>query len=243
MSSIEAFTNFVKDRAFAVDDLKQFADVIEPVQELDGSRGYRLKRPRTGDTVVRERIIHRCKMLMYYTWHSRDYVKKILVEQGIADFARSGKLVNEYLEKSRDLQISSYLANENKHAGIDDSQKWATDLAPRYGDIYVCGIMRGFPLRMTPTAAFISKSEPQFELTGFAQVDDQRFPFVDFVWTVSCVIEDKDKNILGHAVSICERGFQTWLHLLREHGVDVPREAGSGLNTDTALLVFSKKRS
>jgi hypothetical protein len=129
--------------------------------------------------MTRERITYHLQMLMHFTWHSRDYVKKILVDQGVTDFAGCGKLLNGYIEKSRDLQVCSYLANEYKHAGVDDTQKWATDLAPRYGDIYVCGIMESFPGRMKPTVAFTSKSEPQLELApGSSMISNFRSPIL-----------------------------------------------------------------
>jgi hypothetical protein len=243
MSPIETFTNFLKDRAYAVEDLAELSEVIETVNEADGSQGYRLTQARTGDTVSPERIRHRCKMLLYYTWHSRDHVKKILISDGHSDAQNVGMLLNSYVRDSNDLQICSYLANEYKHAGVDDSQKWALEMAPRYGDIYVFGIMQSFPLRLKPTYMFTRKNSADFELTGFAEIDGQRFPFANFNWTVSCVIEDKNGNVLGDAVSICERGFQTWLRALRQCGVQIDFDEPMRASVDGILIALSKKQS
>jgi hypothetical protein len=177
---------------------------------------------------------------MYYAWHSRDHVKKILIDECQLSAQSVGTLLNTHIRESRDLQICSYLANEYKHAGVDDSQKWAIELAPRYGDIYVFGVMTGFPWQMKPTIMFTSK-EPQFELTGFAQVDDQQFPFVGYDWTVSCVVEDKDGNVLGDAISICERAFQTWLLILRQHGLQLPFDDPMRASVDGLLISLGRK--
>lgn len=243
MSPIETFTNFVKDRAYAVEDLAELTDVIEKVTEADGSQGYRLTQARAGDTVSPARIRHRCNILMYYTWHSRDHVKKILINDGHSDGQEVGTLLNGYIRESIDLQICSYLANEYKHAGIDDSQKWATGTAPRYGGIYIFGIMKSFPSRLKPTYMTTRKNTAQFELTGFAEIGGQRYPFTDFNWIVSTVIEDKNGNVLGDAVSICERGFHAWIRALKQHGVQIDFNEPLMASADALLISLSRKCS
>lgn len=236
MSPIETFTNFLSDRDFAVQDLETLSEVIEEVNEAGGMQGYRLKRTKAGDTVSREKVRYRCNVLMLHTWHSRDYVKKILLKDCNKDVEEIGKLLNSHIGNSRDLQIISYLANAYKHAGVNYIQKWATDLEPQYGGIYVFGFMERFPARMKPTIMFTKENEVQFELTGFAQIGDDKYPFADFDWTISCVVEDKNGNILGDAISICERGFQTWIHVLRESGIELEVDGRLRPNADSLLL-------
>ena len=214
MSKLLEFANFLRDRRFAADDLAEFSrQLIEPVEHPDGSLGYRLKR--LGPT---DKVSQRCKVLVYYTWQCRDYVKKILEQQGHAD---SGQIVNTYIRHSRDIQVLSYLANEYKHAGTDASQKWAVDLAPRYGKPYVSGIMLSFPCRLKPTFMAWGESIPEFEFVGSAGVGDAGFKFTDFTWTFSCIIEDRDGKSLGDAAAMCENTFQTWLQILSDKGVHI----------------------
>lgn len=71
MSKLLAFTNYLKDYQFAIDDLAQFSEIIEFVKHSDGKFGYRLKPLQPAD-----KITQRCKVLIQYTWHCRDYVKK-----------------------------------------------------------------------------------------------------------------------------------------------------------------------
>lgn len=214
MSKLLEFANFLRDRRFAADDLAEFSEqLIESVEHSDGSLGYRLKPLRATD-----KVSQRCKVLVYYTWHCRDYVRKILEQQGHAD---SGQIVNSYIRASRDIQVLSYLANEYKHAGTDASQKWAADLAPRYGKPYVHGVMLSFPHRLKPTFITWGESMPEFEFVGSAGVGDLTFQFTDFTWTFSCNIEDKDGKSLGNATAMCESTFQTWLQILSDKGIQV----------------------
>ena len=71
MSKLVAFTNFLADRKIAAADLAEFSQLIEPIQHDDGSRGYQIRPLRPAD-----KVSQRCKVLMQYTWHCRDYVKK-----------------------------------------------------------------------------------------------------------------------------------------------------------------------
>lgn len=218
MSKLLAFTNFLKDRQFAVDDLAEFSEIIEPVEHSDGNLGYRLKPLRPAD-----KITQRCKVLIQYTWNCRDYVKKILAANGDTE---PGRIVNTYISGSRAIQVISFLANEYKHAGIDNSQRWAVHLAPRYGKPFVHGILQSFPHRLKPTLLIWGDSIPEFEFVGSAGVGDLAFQFTDFVWTFSCTIEDKDGKSLGHAAAICENAFQTWLQVLSDNGVPIGNHVG-----------------
>lgn len=209
----------LRDRAFAVDDLAQFSQIIEPVEHSDGKLGYRLKPVCPGD-----KIAQRCKVLIQYTWHCRDYVKKILADNGQSE---PGRIVNTYIRGSRDIQIISFLANEYKHAGTDTSQKWAVDLAPRYGKPFVHGILQSFPHRLKPTLLIWGDSIPEFEFVGSAGVGELTFQFTDFVWTISCAIEDKNARSLGHAAAICENAFQTWLQVLSDNGIQIGNDVAS----------------
>jgi len=213
MSKLLEFTNYLKDRQFALDDLGQFAEIIEPVEHPDGSVGYRLKPLGPAD-----KITQRCKVLIQYTWHCRDYVKKILAENGQAE---PGRTVNTYIRASRDIQVISFLANEYKHAGVDASQKWAVDLAPRYGKPYVHGVMKDFPHRLKPTLLIWGDSIPEFEFVGSAGVGDLTFQFTDFVWTFSCTIEDRDGKPVATVDAMSESAFQTWLKVLDDNGIQV----------------------
>jgi len=218
MSKLLAFTNYLKDRQFVVDDLAQFSEIIEPVEHSDGKLGYRLKPLQRAD-----KITQRCKVLIQYTWQCRDYVKKILLENGEAE---SGRIVNKYIRESRDIQVISFLANEYKHAGTDNSQCWAVELEPRYGKPYVYGVLLDFPHRLKPTLLLWGDSIPEFEFVGSAGVDDLKFDFTNFIWTFSCTIEDKSGKSLGNAATICENAFQTWVQVLSDHGVCIPKDAG-----------------
>lgn len=214
MSKLLEFANFIRDRQFAAADLAEFSEqLIESVAHPDGSLGYRLKPLQPTD-----KVSQRCKVLVHYTWHCRDYVKKILEEQGHAE---SGRIVNTYIQASRDIQVLSYLANEYKHAGTDASQRWAVDLVPRFGKPYVHGIMLNFPHRLKPTLLIWGESIPEFEFVGSAGVGDLTFQFTDFTWTFSCTIEDKDGTSLGNAAAMCESAFQTWLQILSDNGIQV----------------------
>ena len=213
MTQLLSFTNFLRDRQFVIDDLAEFSEIIESVEHSDGKLGYRLKPLRLAD-----KITQRCKNLMQYTWHCRDYVKKILAENGAIE---PGRLVNTYISGSRDIQVISFLANEYKHAGIDSSQRWAVDLAPRYGKPFVHGILQSFPHRLKPTLLIWGDSIPEFEFVGSAGVGDLTFQFTDFVWTFSCMIEDKDGQSLGNASAMCEGAFQTWVQVLSDNGVQI----------------------
>jgi hypothetical protein len=155
-------------------------------------------------------------VLMQYTWHCRDYVKKILDENGEIN---PGKIVNDYIRASRDVQVISFLANEYKHAGIDSSQRWAVDLEPCYEKPYVHGVMASFPHRLKPTLIMWGDSIPEFEFVGSATVGDLKFQFNDFVWKFSCTIQDRDGNLLGDAAGLCENAFQTWLQVLSDNGI------------------------
>ena len=218
MSKLLAFTNYLKDRQFAVDDLGQFSEIIEPVEHSDGKLGYRLKPLRPTD-----KITQRCKVLIQYTWHCRDYVKKILSENGKT---APGRIVNDYISGSRDIQVISYLANEYKHAGVDSSQRWATDLEPQYGKPFVHGVLQSFPHRLKPTLLIWGDSIPEFEFVGSAGVGDLTFQFTDFTWTFSCTIQDKDGHSLGNATAICENAFQAWLQVLNDNGIQIATDVG-----------------
>jgi hypothetical protein len=191
MESLIKLTNFLKDRRYAVEDLERFTELIEPIQQPGGWRGYRMKPLTQGD-----RITQRCRALVHYTWHCQDYVKKILTEHGVNDAAH---VVNRYIAAEPFIQAISYLANEHKHAGIDPSkQRWAVDVAPRYGRPFVHGQMARFPHSMKPTVILWGDSLPGFEFTGSAGIGDEAFDFTEFDWTYSCNIEDKDGKEIGN---------------------------------------------
>ncbi len=213
MSKLLEFTNFLKDRQFALDDLAQFSELIEPAQHQDGAVGYRIRPLKPAD-----KISQRCKVLVYYTWHCRDYVKKILTENGELE---PGRIVNTYIKKSRNIQVISYLSNADKHAGADHSQRWAADLGPRYDKPYVYGVMQSFPHRLKPTLIMRGDSIPEIEFVGSASVGNLRFQFTDFEWTFSCTIQDKDGNSLGDAAGLCESTFESWVQILDDNGVQV----------------------
>ena len=56
------FTNFLKDRRYALEDLEQFAELVEPITHPDGWRGYRMKPLTQAD-----RVTQRCKVLIHFT--------------------------------------------------------------------------------------------------------------------------------------------------------------------------------
>lgn len=213
MSKILAFTNFIKDRDFAIEDLAQFADLIDPIAHEDKSVGYRIRPLGQAD-----RITHRCKQLVFYTWHCRDYLKKVLEQHGISE---PGRLVNDYIRKSQDIQVVSYLANKHKHCETNETQRWATELAPRYDKPYVHGIMRTFPHRLKPTLMIWGDSIPDFEFVGSASVGDLKFKFDDFSWTFSCTVVDKNGRSLGNVASICDNAFKTWLDVLNDNKISL----------------------
>ncbi|MHC4404157.1 MAG: hypothetical protein ACYTG0_31265 [Planctomycetota bacterium] len=217
MSKLLAFTNFLADRQIALDDLAEFSQLVESIQHDDGSRGYQIRPLNPAD-----KVSQRCKVLIQYTWHCRDYVKKILAENGETE---PGRIVNTYIRNSRDIQVISFLANEYKHAGTDRSQKWAVELEPRIGKPYVHGVMRSFPHRLKPTFIAWGESIPEFEFVGSASIGEFKFQFTDFSWTYSCTILDKDGNSLGDAAGLCDNVFQAWLQVLTDNGIQVPNTA------------------
>ncbi len=214
MSQLLHFTSFLKDRQYALNDFEEFTEIIEPITDDDGRQGYRLKPLQRAD-----KITQRCKVLVYYTWHCRDYVKRILSENGVS--SDPGQIINTYIQTSGQIQIISYLANEYKHAGVDVSQRWATEIEPRYGKPFVRGILESFPHRLKPTVQLWGESIPEFEFSGYAGMGESTFTFEDFVWTFSCNIENKHGVVVGHALAMCESAFQTWLKILRDNGVEV----------------------
>lgn len=216
MSKLLEFAAFLRHRKIAVDDLDEFSrQLIEPLEHLDGAVGYRLKPLHST-----EKITQRCEILVYYTWHCRDYLKKVLEENGCAD---PGKLVNTYIAASNDVQVASFLANHYKHSGTDATQRWATAIAPRFAKPYAHGVMLRFPHRLKPTFIIWGESIPEFEFVGSAGVDDLVFHFSDFTWTFSCTVEDKNGVQIGNALSLCENTFATWIQILSDNGIAVPQ--------------------
>ena len=215
MSKLLKFTNYIKDREFVIDDLARFTEIIEPIKHTDGKLGYQLKQ-----FLSTSKVIQRCKVLINYTWHCRDYVRKILSENGIPN-QKTGEIINKYIHESRDIQVISFLANEYKHAGTNNSQKWAVNLEPRYSKPYVYGVMQSFPHRLKPTFYLQGDSIPEFEFTGSAGYGNLKFQFNDFDWIVSCIIEDKNGSSLGDVTVICENAFQIWLQVLRDYNIPI----------------------
>lgn len=214
MQALLKFANFLKERNYAREDLEQFTELIEPVEHPDGWRGYRMKPMKEAD-----RVTQRCKVLVHFTWHCRDYVLRILEEHGVTN---PGEALNRYIAASPIIQALSYLANEHKHAGIDAKrQRWAVDVAPRYGQPFVLGQMLSFPHRMKPTFFSRGDSFPGMEFTGRAGIGDDVYEFTEFEWFYSCNVEDKDGKPIGNAWGMCELTFQTWLKVLADHGVVV----------------------
>jgi len=212
MRALLKFANFLKERKYALADLEQFAELIEPMEHPDGWRGYRMK-PLTQT----DRVTQRCKVLVHFTWHCRDYVLRILEEHGIAN---PGEMLNGYIAASPIIQVLSYLANEHKHAGIDaQKQRWAVEIAPRYGTPFVLGQLLQFPHNMKPTLLFWGESFPGVEVTGRAGIGEDVYEFNDFDWRYSCNIEDKDGKPIGDAWASCEETFQTWMRVLTDHGI------------------------
>ncbi len=210
MEDLIRFTNFLKQRRYAIEDLDRFAELIEPIQHADGA-GYRIKPLTQAD-----RVTQRCEVLLQYTWACRDYVKKILKTSGVAD---PGVAVNPYIRASRDVQVVSYLANAHKHAGIDSSQKWAVEIAPRLGKPFVIGQQLSFPHQLKPTIMLRGDSLPAVEFTGRAGVGDEIHEFMEFEWRFSCTIEDKDGNLIGNVWDMCAATFQTWMKILADGGI------------------------
>jgi hypothetical protein len=214
MSHIDDFHTFLRDRKITLADIAEFAELIEPVV-IDGQRGYRLKAldsPR--------RISQRCQSLLFYTWHCRDYVKKLLVAANPSCTKdKAGQIINDCLSASVHAQVVSYLANAYKHDGTDASQKWAVDLAPRLGKSYVIGQQLGFPSRLKPTVLIKGDKLADFEFVGRAGVGDDVHEFADFTWKHSCEIENKDGKVIGDVVTFCETTFAHWLRVLHENGV------------------------
>jgi hypothetical protein len=52
MSSLLKFAAFLKERNYSLEDLEQFAELIEPIEHQDGWRGYRLKPLTQADRVT-----------------------------------------------------------------------------------------------------------------------------------------------------------------------------------------------
>jgi hypothetical protein len=214
MSQIEDFHTFLRHRGITLDDIAEFADLIEPVA-IDGQQGYRLKALDSPD-----KILQRCQSLLFYTWHCRDYVKKLLIEANPGWTKDSaGKVVNDCISASVHAQVVSYLSNAYKHDGTDGSQKWAVDLQPRLGKPYVLGQQLDFPSRLKPTVMISGDNLADFEFVGRAGVGDEVHQFDHFTWKHSCQIEDKDGKVIGDVVTFCETTFSHWLRILRENGV------------------------
>lgn len=212
MSQLIAFTNFLRDRSYAASDLGQFVELIEPITDDEGRQGYRLKPLKQAD-----RVTQKCQILVQYTWHCRDYVKKILQEAGVVEDV--GAIVNSHIAASREIQVISYLANEYKHAGIDKTQRRGTDFAPRFAKPFVRGVLQEFPFRLKPTVMIWGDSLPEFEFVGAAGIDGSTFNFKGFTWLYSCTIEDKNGRPLGDVSGMCETAFRTWTKILQDHGV------------------------
>lgn len=213
MEQLVKFTNFLKQRQYAVEDLDRFAELVEPLRTDDGV-GYRMKPLAQAD-----RVTQRCEMLLQYTWACRDYVRKILAAQGVAD---PGVALNAAIRASREIQAVSYLANAFKHGGADpEQQKWAVDLAPRLGKPFVIGQQKSFPHHLKPTFMQWGDSLPAVEFTGRAGIGDEVFEFTEFEWQYSCNVEDKDGNPIGNAWGMCEITFRAWLKVLADHGIAV----------------------
>jgi hypothetical protein len=214
MSNLLKFANFLKQRRYALEDLKEFTELVEPVTDVNGWRGYRMKPLSKAD-----RVSQRCQVLIQYTWHCRDYLKKALADQGVTD---PGSVVNSYITGSPEAQIISYLANEHKHAEIDPNrQAWAVDLAPRLSEPFVLGTMPSFPHTMKPTVVLSGDSFPEVEFTGRAGLGDQVFEFTEFEWHYSCSVVDKDGRPLGNAWGMCEITFELWMSVVADHGIAV----------------------
>jgi hypothetical protein len=216
MSAVQRFQSFRKSRETAVESLGEFIVNVEPIEHSDGAKGYRLKPMSNG-----EKITHRCKFLIQETWHCRDYLKKILVESG-KSHAEAGRTVNQYIEKSLSIQVISYLANEHKHAGIDeDRQSWGLELEPRLGRPFVLGQLLSFPNRMKPTIIRWGENVPELEFVGQAGVGEQAFPFEGFEWTFSCEVLFKGAKGIQHAAGLCNDAYKTWLKVLNDNDIQV----------------------
>ena len=214
MVALLKFINFLKERKYACEDLERFAELIEPIVHPDGWRGYRVKPLTQAD-----RVTQRCKVLVHFTWHCRDYLLRVLEEHGVAN---PGEIVNRYTAASPVLQVVAYLANQHKHAGIDvKKQRWALDIAPRYGKPFVLGQLESFPHRLKPTVMAWGDSLPGIEVAGRAGIGEEVFDFTDFDWTYSCNLEDKDGRGIGNAWGMCEVTFQTWIKVLTDSGIPV----------------------
>lgn len=216
MSQIEEFHKVLRDLNVVLDDIADFADLIEPVT-IDGQQGYRLKALNSPD-----KIVERCRALLSYTWNCRDYVKKILLEHDQSLSSQAvGQILNSRIEKSIHTQVVSYLANANKHCGVDASQRWAVDIAPRVGKPYVLGQQLSFPHQLKPTVKIVGDKLADLEFVGRAGVDDECHEFKEFTWKHSCHIENKDGKIIGDVLTFCETAFGHWLRILREAGLVV----------------------
>ncbi|MFO0799364.1 MAG: hypothetical protein U0804_17995 [Gemmataceae bacterium] len=213
MNELVRFTNLLKQRKYAVEDLDRFAELIEPIRDSAGLVGYRMKPLAEAD-----RVTQRCEVLLQYTWACRDYVKKILKAHGITD---PGLVVNRYIRDSREIQVVSYLANAHKHAGTGSSQQWAVELAPRLGKPYVLGQQHSFPHQLKPTVMIRGDSFPELEFMGSARIGDEVHEFTSFEWRYCCEIEDKDGNRIGSVWGACQVAFQTWLTILIDKGISV----------------------
>ena len=214
MSHIDDFHSFLRHRGIILNDIAEFADLVEPVT-IDGQQGYRLKALDSPD-----KILQRCQSLLFYTWHCRDYVKKLLIEANPGwTKDKPGQIVNDCMAASFHAQVVSYLANAYKHDGTDGSQRWAIDLAPRLGKPYVLGQQLDFPSRLKPTVMIRGDKLADLEFVGRAGIGDEVHKFDHFTWKHSCQIENKDGKVIGDVVTFCETTFSHWLRILRENGV------------------------
>ena len=219
---IVEFTQFLRDRDYAKEDIDRFSEIIEPIESLDEGRhlvGYRIKPLQSAD-----RVTQKCAVLVQYAWHCRDYVKKILIEHEVK--GDIGATINRHINKSRDAQVVSYLANSYKHAGADSSQRWAKDIAPKFGKPYVIGWLASFPGEQKPFVRLIGNDLPGLEFTGHAK---DRFgkshQFSDFTWQFSCEVEDQNGKIIGNTFDMCERSFELLFQILTANHIPMVANA------------------
>jgi hypothetical protein len=211
MDQLLKFTEYCRHRGYALDDLKQFKELIETIEGHDGQLGYKLK-----PLPEANRVTQRCQALIQYTWACRDYVKKILADVGILN---PGAIVNPYIVASLEIKAISYLANEYKHAGVDASQIFGRELEPRLGKPYVLGIQQDFPFDLKPVFLISGDSLPGAEVSMKVSINNRPFQFANFDWKYSCMIEDKDGNPIGDTLDVCEKAFGMWLKILNDNGI------------------------
>jgi len=216
MTKLDEFAQYLRDHDYARADLDRFREIIEPITEtINGiaTYGYRIKPLCAGDHVTQK-----CKVLVEYAWHCRDYIKKILTEHKVT--GDIGVLINSHIQACPELQLVSYLANSYKHAGTDQSQKWATSIAPRFATPYVVGWLNSFPGRMKPFVRLEGDDLGGFEFTGSATDNSGvAHQFQDYTWVFSCEIEDHTGKVIGNAYDICEKTFEVWKTILKNHGI------------------------